>query len=125
MGVASLVLGIISIIIGIIPFCGIIALIPAIIGFILGIVDTVVKSKKNLPKGVSIAGLILSILAIIFIIGYFIIVSIGAASYSALSDGIVSQVQDYQNSYYEDYYDDYYNSQAILNETYGILQNYM
>lgn len=34
MGVASLVLGIISIIVGFVPFCGIIALLPAILGFI-------------------------------------------------------------------------------------------
>lgn len=46
MGVASLVLGILSLIIGFVPFCGAIALLPAIIGLILGIVDVALKSKK-------------------------------------------------------------------------------
>lgn len=64
MGIAALVLGIISIIIGFIPLCGSIALLPAIIGLILGIVDTVQKSKKGEKKGVSIAGLVLSAIAV-------------------------------------------------------------
>ena len=53
MGVASLVLGIISAIIGFVPFCGTFALIPAIIGLILGIVDWVKQSKAGNPKGKS------------------------------------------------------------------------
>ncbi len=97
MGVASLVLGIISIIIGLVPFCGIIALVPAIVGFILGIVDTVSKSKKHLPKGMSIAGLILSIIAIIFIIGYFVLVGLGTAIFSTASDEI-SDARNAMNS---------------------------
>ena len=68
MGVASLVLGIISLIIGFIPLCGSIALVPAIIGVILGIVDIVSKSKKGEKKGTSIAGLILSAIATLIII---------------------------------------------------------
>ena len=67
MGVAALILGIISIIIGFIPLCGAVAYLPALIGLILGIVDTVKKSKTGEKKGVSIAGIILSALAIIII----------------------------------------------------------
>ena len=67
MGIAALVLGIISIIVGFIPFCGMIAYIPALIGLILGIVDTVKKSKSGQKKGISIAGLILSGVAILII----------------------------------------------------------
>ena len=67
MGVAALVLGIVSVIIGFIPFCGAIAFIPAAIGLILGIVDIVQKGKKGESKGVSIAGTVLSAIAIIVI----------------------------------------------------------
>ena len=70
MGVAALVLGIVSIVIAWIPLCGVIAFIPALIGLILGIVDTVKKSKKGEKKGMSIAGIILNALAIIFIAVY-------------------------------------------------------
>ena len=67
MGIASLVLGIISMIIGFIPLCGSVAFVPAVIALILGIVDTVQKSKKGESKGISVAGIVLSSIAIIVI----------------------------------------------------------
>ena len=73
MGIAALILGIISIIIGFIPLCGSIAFVPALVGLILGIVDTVKKSKNGEKKGVSIAGIVLSALAIIIISVYIFI----------------------------------------------------
>ena len=78
MGVAALVLGIVSIIIAWIPFCGSIAFVPAVIGLILGIVDTVQKSKKQEKKGLAIAGIVLNAIAIVFIAVYTI--AIGSAA---------------------------------------------
>ena len=72
MGVAALVLGIVSVIIALVPLCGSIAFIPAIIGLILGIVDTVQKSKKQEKKGLAIAGIVLNAIAIVFIAVYTI-----------------------------------------------------
>lgn len=80
MGIAALILGIISIIIGFIPLCGSIALFPAIIGLILGIVDTVLKSKKDEKKGISIAGLVLSAIAIVVIVFWVFVFGIAASS---------------------------------------------
>ena len=80
MGVASLVLGIISAIIGFVPFCGTFALIPVI----LGIVDWVKQSKAGNPKGKSIAGTILSAIAIAVIMFYWI--AVGAAVGSAVKN---------------------------------------
>ena len=68
MGIASLIIGIFSIICGILPFCGFFAVLPAAIGLVLGIVDTVIKSKKDTGKGMSIAGIVLNALAIVFIL---------------------------------------------------------
>lgn len=82
MGVASLVLGIISIVFGFIPFCGAIAFIPALVGLILGIVDAVKKSKSQQPKGMAIAGIILSAIAIV-IIGWWVFV-VAAASVATI-----------------------------------------
>lgn len=79
MGVASLVLGIISLIIGFIPLCGAIALVPAIIGVILGIVDIVSKSKKGEKKGTAIAGLILSAIATLVIIFWVFVFGVAAS----------------------------------------------
>ena len=58
MGVASLILGIISLNVGFVPLCGIIAIIPAIIGLILGIIDVIRKNKTKKKKNQSIAGII-------------------------------------------------------------------
>lgn len=82
MEIAALVLGIIAFIVSFIPGCGlIIGIIPAIVGLILGIVALAKKKEK---KGMSIAGLILSALSILIMIGMIIIV--GAGSISALND---------------------------------------
>lgn len=80
MGIASLVIGIISFILGFVPLCGIIALVPAIVGLILGIVDAVMKSKSGEKKGMAIAGIVLCSVAIVFIIGYYILFVALAAS---------------------------------------------
>lgn len=71
MGVAALVLGIISTLIAIIPFCGSIAIIPALIGAGLGIADIIVKDNKKQPAGLAIAGLILNVIAMFIIVGWF------------------------------------------------------
>lgn len=61
MGIASLILGITSIILAFVPFIWIISIITAIVGLILGIISLV----KKRDKGKSIAGIILSALTII------------------------------------------------------------
>ena len=88
MGIAALVLGIISALIAFIPFCNYFALIPAIIGVVLGIVDIVKKKKTGDKLGISIAGLVLSIIACVIIFVYTIIfgVIIAASSDNEIYD---------------------------------------
>ena len=78
MGVASLVLGIVSLIISFIPFCGTWAIIPAIVGLVLGIVDWVKRNKANEPKGKSIAGTVCSAVAIIVIAVWWVLAGMAA-----------------------------------------------
>lgn len=78
MGVASLVLGIVSLIVGFVPLCGAIALLPAIVGLILGIIDTVKKGKTNEKKGQSIAGIVMCAIAIVIIIFWVFVASVGS-----------------------------------------------
>lgn len=101
MGVASLVLGIISLLTSWIPFVCFFAFILAVIGLILGIVDSVKKSKANdRKKGISIAGLIISAIAIpIIIIMSFVSIGILIA---------IIEDSNYNYDYYDDYYNDYY-----------------
>lgn len=111
MAVASLVLGIISILIAFIPFCGTFAFLPAIVGLILGIVACVkaVKAAKEEPavaegeaavepkkshKGLSIAGIILNGLSLVIIVVWTVISSmllVGAAG--ALSGELGEELQ--------------------------------
>lgn len=94
MGVASLILGIVSIIIGFIPFCGVIAFLPSITGFVLGLIDVILKSKRGEKKGISIAGLILSILAIIILFVYVFIIASGMFIYNSASNAVSSSLEN-------------------------------
>lgn len=104
MGIAALILGILSIIIGFIPLCGSIALLPAIIGLILGIIDTIQKNKKSEKKGVSIAGLVLSAIAIVVIVFWVFI--FGVLITSEANQILEESTGNYQVTL-NDLYDDY------------------
>ena len=69
MGIASLILGIISLSMGWIPFICFFMFALAIVGLILGAIDVCKKSKIGEgKKGIGIAGLVISALAIPVII---------------------------------------------------------
>ncbi len=79
MGTASLLIGIISLIISIIPMCNFMMILPAVIGLILGIADVAAKSKSGQPKRMSITGIILNSLSFLtFIFANIIYVRIMA-----------------------------------------------
>lgn len=99
MGIAALILGIVSIIIAFVPFCGIIAFLPAIVGLILGIIDLVLKSKQKQSKGVSIAGVILSALSIVIMVFWFFVFGMALSSnevqkeFEKLGDDIQKEIE--------------------------------
>lgn len=83
MAVASLVLGIVALVVSFIPCIGLIAIVPALVGLILGIVALVQAKKKQQPKGMATAGIILSILAIIWPLIFVLVLAGGAAATGA------------------------------------------
>ena len=85
MGIASLILGILSLLICWIPCVNYFAFIPAIIGVILGIVDIVKKNKSGDKKGLAIAGLVLSIIAVVVICIWTFVIGAAASSVDANS----------------------------------------
>lgn len=103
MGIVALVLGIVSIIIAFVPFCGIIAFLPALVGLILGIVDLVIKNKQNQNKGKSIAGVILSSIAIVIMVFWFFVFGMALSSddiqreFKNFNDEIQQEIDNEQN----------------------------
>ncbi len=118
MGIASLILGIIAVVVGWIPFICFIALIFAIVGLILGIVDTIKKNKTGDKKrGISIAGLIVSAIAIPVII-FSSIVSLGIFTALILDDTYI----DSDSSYYDDYdMDDFFTNHKWYKQYYNTI----
>lgn len=80
MDIASLVLGIVSVVFSF--FCGFVTMITAPIGIILGIVDLVKKKKENMPnKGMAITGIILGAIGLlILIVAFIFLVALGVNS---------------------------------------------
>lgn len=78
-GIASLILGIIALLIALIPCIGLFALIPGIVAVVLAIVGLSQASKANGAKGVIIAGLVVSILGTTIAAIWLIFFSAGGA----------------------------------------------
>jgi hypothetical protein len=83
MAVAGLVLGIVSFVISFIPCVGLLAILPAILGIIFSIIGISKAKTTGQGKGMAIAGLILSILAIAWVPIYILLIVGGAAATSA------------------------------------------
>ena len=82
MGVASLVIGIVSVVLGFIPCVGQLAFIPSIVGIILGAVGIATGKKAQPPKpiGTAIAGLVLNIIAIVVILLWNLVFHVAEAA---------------------------------------------
>lgn len=97
MSVASLVLGILSVLLAFVPFCGMFSLLPAAIGLILGLVGATTAKpdplNPNLPKpgkGMGIAGAVLSGVAILVCIAWTMFFATGV---TAIAKGVKEEVE--------------------------------
>jgi outer membrane biosynthesis protein TonB len=98
MGIASMVIGIVAVIIGFIPFCGAWAIIPACAGLGLGIADVIVKSKRKQSKGMAITGLILNPIAMIIIIAWWMSIAYATSqAVDTMGADFQQQMQQLQN----------------------------
>lgn len=80
MAVASLVLGILSVIFSFIPCFGWLSIIGALVGLPLGIVALVQAKKKNAPKGLALSGVILNGIALVVLIAWFTYVAVAVGN---------------------------------------------
>jgi hypothetical protein len=66
LGLTALILGIISVILSLIPFCNYIGLVPAILAIVFGVVSLTQKEKNELNhKAMSITGISFGALAVV------------------------------------------------------------
>lgn len=102
MGLTSLVFGIISIVISLIPILGTIAILPAIIGILSGIISLIINIK-NKGKSVPITGIVLSIMSVCIMILW---IFLSAKAYTAglfqeklkdLTDDIQLEIEQERN----------------------------
>lgn len=82
-GIISLVLGILAFLFSFVPCLGMYAIFPGVLGLIMGVVAFVMAGKVNAPKGLIIAGVILSVLG----------TGVAAWQYSKLSE-LKTQLND-------------------------------
>lgn len=88
MGIASFVVGLVCLILS--PFLNVFLILPSILALVLGIIDTVRKSKKKEPKGLAIAGIILSIIALAICI--LVVVGLGLFIFGSTTEAIESEI---------------------------------
>lgn len=77
MDIVSHVIGVVAAILGFIPCCSWLALAPAVVGLVLGIVSFGKKREADAPTGVALAGMILNGIAILLIAGYTLVFAAG------------------------------------------------
>lgn len=119
MGVAALILGVISIILSFIPIVRIIAFLPALVSIILGIVELASK-RKNKRKSDSIVGIVLSGIAVLVMIFHFVVgIFFGIIASGSIIENMFNDITDelkhpyiYEEHYRNNYdfrYNDKYN----------------
>jgi hypothetical protein len=69
LGIAALIIGIVTFVLAVIPCVGLIAIIPGIIAIILASVGLSQASRQNSPRGILVAGLIIGIVAVLISFG--------------------------------------------------------
>ncbi len=82
MDIASLVIGIISAIVGLIPCVNFFVILPAILGLILGIIAFKQKKEEDLPSGIALAGIILNSLPLLIAVSMVIFAIFSGDTYS-------------------------------------------
>ncbi len=82
MDIASLVIGIVAVIVGFIPCVQVFVFLPALVGLILGLVSFLRKRQVEEPTGIAIAGILLNAvpLVIMTILAIFVGFSADAAT---------------------------------------------
>lgn len=97
LGIAALVVAIITFVLAVIPCVGLIAIIPGIIAIVLASVSLSQAARNNSPKGVMIAGLVIAIIATLISFSQIFVagkIADKAGKWPVNIDEIIRDVQD-------------------------------
>ncbi|PIE51522.1 hypothetical protein CSA37_10970 [Candidatus Fermentibacteria bacterium] len=82
MDTASLIIGIICVVVGFIPCLQLLVIVPAIVGLILGIIAYRRNKEEGKPAGIALTGIILNILPLLTVTGMAIFIGLSSDAYS-------------------------------------------
>ncbi len=97
MAITSLILGMTSFILCLIPVVGIVAVLPIVISIILGIVSLVKMSKNKENKesrAPSIVGIVLSTVGLVIMIAWLILIYFGISFFNNYEDDFTKLLKD-------------------------------
>ncbi len=102
LGIAALVIAIITFVLSVIPCVGLIAIIPGIISIILASVGLSQAARNNSPRGVLIAGLIIAIIATLISLSQVFVVGKIAQKADKWPNEIQNIINDVQDNVIKD-----------------------
>ncbi|MDT8401446.1 MAG: DUF4190 domain-containing protein [Bacteroidales bacterium] len=103
MGVAALIMGVISIVIAFIPCIGTLAFITGIVAIVLGAIGISQASQSAAPKGMQIGGLVTGVLALLISIGQWVFFAGFSKNFSTIGQRIEEAFEDVEKDIREDF----------------------
>jgi len=107
-GIASLILGILALLIAFIPCIGFLALIPGVVAIVLAIVGLSQASQANGAKGVIIAGLVVSVIGTVVAATWLLIFSASGIFFNEVAkESVKNRIENILNEFNSGFKDEY------------------
>lgn len=103
MGVAALIMGILSIVVAFIPCLGLLAFFTAIVAIILGAIGISQASRADAPKGLGIGGLVTGALALLISIAQIVFFAGFSRNFDVIGDRIEEALKEVEKDIREDF----------------------
>jgi len=103
MGVAALIMGILSIVVAFIPCLGLLAFFTAIVAIVLGAIGISQASRAETPKGLSLGGLITGALALIISLAQLVFFVGFSKNFDHIGERIEEAIEEVEKDIREDF----------------------
>ena len=103
MGVAALIMGIISVVVAFIPCLGLLAFFTAIVAIVLGAIGISQASCSETPKGLAIGGLVTGALALLISIAQVVFFAGFSRNFDFIGERIEEAIEDVESDIREDF----------------------